>query len=136
MTPDAYPLTLNGGEIEFTPGAGQTITDNAVISDATSGTVVLDGPGTLVLSATSTFTDGITLESGTLDLTATNSSVINFTGTSGEVEFTPGALDPALWFYAKWGCTFCQHAGAKLPISAVCAGCRFPLTSPAAATVV
>jgi hypothetical protein len=38
---------------------------------------------------------------------------------------TPGALDPALWFYAKWGCTFCQRASRKLPISPVCAECRF-----------
>lgn len=38
---------------------------------------------------------------------------------------SPGALDPALWFYAKWGCTFCQRARRRLPISAVCAECRF-----------
>lgn len=42
---------------------------------------------------------------------------------------TPGALDPALWFYAKWGCTFCQVAGRKRPISKVCDGCRFPATT-------
>jgi hypothetical protein len=39
---------------------------------------------------------------------------------------TTGALDPALWFYAKWGCTFCERAGTKLPISPVCDSCRFP----------
>jgi hypothetical protein len=39
---------------------------------------------------------------------------------------TPGALDPALWFYGKWGCSFCQRAGHKLPISSLCAECRFP----------
>lgn len=38
---------------------------------------------------------------------------------------TPGALDPALWFYGKWGCTFCQRAGRKMPISPICAECRF-----------
>ena len=38
---------------------------------------------------------------------------------------TPGALDPALWFYGKWGCTFCQRAGRKMPISPLCAECRF-----------
>lgn len=38
---------------------------------------------------------------------------------------TPGALDPALWFYAKWGCTFCERAGRQLPISPVCGECRF-----------
>lgn len=44
------------------------------------------------------------------------------------LEDTPGALDPALWFYAKWGCTFCQSAKQKRPISPVCEQCRFPAT--------
>ncbi len=38
---------------------------------------------------------------------------------------TPGALDPALWFYGKWGCTFCERAGRRLPISPVCEECGF-----------
>jgi hypothetical protein len=38
---------------------------------------------------------------------------------------TPGALDPALWFYAKWGCSFCERAHEQLSISAVCQECRF-----------
>ena len=38
---------------------------------------------------------------------------------------TPGALDPALWFYAKWGCTFCERAARRLPISPVCEECSF-----------
>ncbi len=38
---------------------------------------------------------------------------------------TPGALDPALWFYGKWGCTFCQRAGRRMPISPLCSECRF-----------
>jgi hypothetical protein len=38
---------------------------------------------------------------------------------------TPGALDPALWFYGKWGCTFCERAGTQLPVSPLCADCRF-----------
>lgn len=44
------------------------------------------------------------------------------------IENTPGALDPALWFYAKWGCTFCQQARKKRPISEACDDCRFPAT--------
>ncbi len=35
------------------------------------------------------------------------------------------ALDPALWFFAKWGCTFCERAGRRLPISTICAECQF-----------
>ena len=38
---------------------------------------------------------------------------------------TCAALDPALWFFAKWGCTFCQRAGKRMPISAVCKECKF-----------
>jgi len=43
----------------------------------------------------------------------------------GDLKDTPGALDPALWFYGKWGCTFCQRAGRKMPISSLCSECRF-----------
>jgi hypothetical protein len=42
---------------------------------------------------------------------------------------TPGSLDPALWFYGKWGCTYCQQVKAKRPISPLCAECRYPVTS-------
>jgi hypothetical protein len=38
---------------------------------------------------------------------------------------TPSALDPALWFYGKWGCTRCERAQRKLPISQICGDCRF-----------
>jgi len=43
----------------------------------------------------------------------------------GALRDTPGALDPALWFYAKWGCSFCEKAGHQMPISAVCEYCLF-----------
>jgi hypothetical protein len=36
---------------------------------------------------------------------------------------TPGALDPALWFYGKWGCTFCEGARRQIPISPACGDC-------------
>jgi hypothetical protein len=35
---------------------------------------------------------------------------------------TAGALDPALWFYGKWGCTFCERAGRAMPIHEACGG--------------
>jgi hypothetical protein len=37
---------------------------------------------------------------------------------------TAAALDPALWFYGRWGCTFCERARRALPIHDVCKGCR------------
>jgi hypothetical protein len=39
---------------------------------------------------------------------------------------TPGALDPALWFYGKWGCSFCERARRRLPVGDVCLECRYP----------
>jgi hypothetical protein len=39
---------------------------------------------------------------------------------------TAAALDPALWFWGKWGCTRCERAKRKLPIGRPCEGCRFP----------
>jgi hypothetical protein len=38
---------------------------------------------------------------------------------------TGAALDPALWFFAKWGCTFCERKGRKQPICNVCQSCNF-----------
>lgn len=33
---------------------------------------------------------------------------------------TAAALDPALWFFGKWGCTYCERVGRRSPINAVC----------------
>jgi hypothetical protein len=38
---------------------------------------------------------------------------------------TSAALDPALWFFGKWGCTYCEQRGHQLPISTVCNFCSF-----------
>ena len=38
---------------------------------------------------------------------------------------TPAALDPAVWFLGKWGCTHCEAAGARSPVATVCSGCRY-----------
>lgn len=38
---------------------------------------------------------------------------------------TAAALDPAIWFFGKWGCTFCERAGSKLPIHSLCRKCLF-----------
>lgn len=39
------------------------------------------------------------------------------------------ALDPALWFHAKWGCTFCERGNERVPISTACGRCRFEPTA-------
>ena len=43
----------------------------------------------------------------------------------GPLVNTPSAVDPALWFYGKWGCTRCEQARRKMPISDICRECRF-----------
>jgi hypothetical protein len=77
-------------------------------------------------------------DTGDLDLLDARSPIqetwardVDIHGAAGPeaVANTPGALDPALWFYGKWGCTFCENAGRQLPISPVCGDCRFPVRS-------
>lgn len=39
---------------------------------------------------------------------------------------TAAALDPALWFWGKWGCTRCEATRRRQPIGSACTCCRFP----------
>lgn len=34
------------------------------------------------------------------------------------------ALDPALWSFGKYGCSYCERAGTRLPVSSACGHCR------------
>lgn len=43
---------------------------------------------------------------------------------------TSAALDPALWFFAKWGCTNCEKAKQKVPVADVCSICLFDQLCP------
>jgi Hint domain len=109
-------IFLQGGDqsVTFAPGAGQTVTVSGVIADqsgsggtgknAGTGSLIMDGAGTLVLAADNMpgsssdpdhggFTGGITIEAGTVDLTAAGaagSGPITFDA-SGDptLEFTP-----------------------------------------------
>ena len=38
---------------------------------------------------------------------------------------TPAAIDPAVWFFGKWGCTHCERTGSRVPISPICQRCKF-----------
>ena len=38
---------------------------------------------------------------------------------------TPAAIDPAVWFFGKWGCTHCERTGRRVPISPICQRCKF-----------
>ena len=37
---------------------------------------------------------------------------------------TSAALDPVLWFYGKYGCSYCEKSGKQIPIGRACAHCQ------------
>ena len=41
---------------------------------------------------------------------------------------TCAALDPALWFFGKHGCSHCEQLGQRSPISSACHSCRYPVS--------
>lgn len=43
---------------------------------------------------------------------------------------TSSAVDPALWFFGKWGCSHCEGSRRRVPISEVCGECRFDHLNP------
>ncbi len=56
------------------------------------------------------------------------------TGTSvgpDQLQGTAAALDPPLWFWGKWGCSFCERAGRRVPIAEACRSCQLPEGPPA-----
>ncbi|MBV9859314.1 MAG: Hint domain-containing protein [Alphaproteobacteria bacterium] len=90
-------------DLSFAPIAGQTLTINDVIADepgspsggtatAGAGGLLLNGAGKVVLDADNTFTGGITVDSGTLELAAS--------GAAGSGTITLG--DPLLVFDAAY----------------------------------
>lgn len=38
---------------------------------------------------------------------------------------TSAAIDVAVWFFGKWGCTFCERFNERRPVGSVCRACRF-----------
>lgn len=45
-----------------------------------------------------------------------------------EIAGTCAALDPALWFFGKYGCSHCEKMGRRLLISNACRNCRLPVS--------
>jgi autotransporter-associated beta strand protein len=92
-------LFLQGNEtITVAPAAGTVERISGVIADQSGSTggaggaggLILNGGGTLVLDAANTFTGGVTIERGVLELTrakAAGSGGIDFASTSGEIEY-------------------------------------------------
>ena len=48
-------------------------------------------------------------------------------GPSG-IAGTCAALDPALWFFGKYGCSHCERIGRRDPISRACVNCQLTLS--------
>ena len=89
-------IFIQGNEsITLAPPVDQTLTINDVIADqsgsggagynAGAGSVIVDGAGTAVLDATNTFTGGVTLEQGTLELAAAGAAGSGPITLSGDV---------------------------------------------------
>jgi hypothetical protein len=101
--------------VTFAPGLGETVTISGVIADMTgandptgetgAGSLIMDGPGKLVLAADNTpgssddlnlagFSGGITIKDGTVDLAAAGAAG------SGPITFDNAQVDPTLEFTA------------------------------------
>ena len=50
----------------------------------------------------------------------------NIGGPSG-IAGTCAALDPALWFFGKHGCSYCEKIGQQMPISRACDYCQLSI---------
>ena len=44
---------------------------------------------------------------------------------------TCAALDPALWFFGKYGCSHCERVGRRVPIGRACGHCQLPVPTRA-----
>jgi Hint domain/Passenger-associated-transport-repeat len=82
-------IFLEGNQsITFTPSAGETQTLTGTIAGGLgAGSVIMDGAGTLELDAGNTFTGGIAIEAGTVNLAAAGAAG------SGAITFDPGTLE-------------------------------------------
>ncbi len=144
-------MFLQGDEtITFAPDAGHTITLTGDIADVTGsndhsgqiggGALVVDGQGTLVLSGDNTFTGGILLESGTLDvisLHGAGSGAITITNAAAatlEINAASGALPNAIIIdnfqataesYSNGVLTLTDASGDTLNITLINPGAHF-----------
>lgn len=78
-----------------------------------------------------TDTGGLDLDAARPIIQAAWAGDVSENGAEGPpaLDGTAAALDPALWFWAKWGCTRCERAGERLPIAGPCEACRYPTRS-------
>ena len=68
-------VTLNGNTLTLMPAVASDSDFSGVISDGSaSGSVVADGAGTVTLGGDNTFSGGMTIDAGTLELASTNAA--------------------------------------------------------------
>ncbi|MDE0305915.1 MAG: hypothetical protein OXI87_13715 [Albidovulum sp.] len=53
-------------------------------------------------------------------------SAARISGPSG-IKGTCAALDPALWFFGRYGCTYCDKERQRVPIGSACNHCQLDL---------
>jgi autotransporter-associated beta strand protein len=97
------PVTVGGTLTLATTQAGQTDNVTSLLTDAkatsstgSTGTIVVTGPGTVALDAANTFTGGVTVAAGTLELGAVHAAgtgAVRLSG-SGSLVIDAGASAP------------------------------------------
>mgnify|MGYP002653728774 CR=1 FL=1 len=89
-------VSLSVTPLVLAPGVGETMTISDVISEQSAyygGKLVVNGAGTVVLSAVNTFTRGVTLQAGTLELAVTGAAGTQTTSLDSTyhfVNYAPG----------------------------------------------
>ena len=81
-----------GATQTWTVAATRTLTVDGVISGSAGNTLVKDGAGTLTLATNNTFSGGVTVNAGTLNITAGAQQTINVALGSGALTLNNGAV--------------------------------------------
>ena len=76
-----------------------------------------------------TNTRGLTLEKAKPLIQAAWREAVSMTNIGGlmGISGTCAALDPAMWFFAKHGCSHCEKVGQQVPIGRACDHCQLPV---------